>query len=80
MDMERSIKRLAIMLIASIVIIMIAKAMLVRAATNVGHAAVEKSKQVAARQIMSRPASSPSATTDDKSPADMPVSAVDPLD
>jgi hypothetical protein len=81
MDMERSIKRLAIILVASLVIIMIAKAMLIRTANNLGHAVAEKHRQGSSSQTMSLPASSPAETPIDTSPeASMPASAVQSFD
>jgi hypothetical protein len=51
MNMERSVKRLAILLVASLVVIMVAKVLLSKAITSVGTAAAEKKRQANAAQL-----------------------------
>ncbi len=47
---ERKIKRLLITLVAAIAVIMVAKFMMIKAATSLGNAANERKRSVAAQQ------------------------------
>ncbi len=57
MDFEKSIKRLAVILLLSLVVIAIAKVLLSKAITSMGRAAAEKKVQ-AAPQLASAPSAS----------------------
>ncbi len=58
MEFERQIKRLAMLLVASLVVIFIAKMLLGKAATGLSKAAADKKAQAAAQQVAPPPAAS----------------------
>ncbi len=55
MEFERLMKRLVILLVASLVVIFIAKMLLSKAATNLGRAAADKKAQATTSQAVATP-------------------------
>lgn len=76
---ERKIKRLLITLGVAIVAIMIAKSLMLRAATNLGNAAAEKKRSVAIQPASAPDAAEPIApqATSSTEQTEVPASSVD---